>query len=75
MVKEYRRLAERKRKDSKTKKKKQKSENKCNKELQETSRLSNNNETLTSTQNINHDDLHFSSVSPNTPDETQQLQH
>ena len=56
MGNEYTRLAERKRTDTRTKKRRQKSENKCNKELQETSRISSSNGTSTYIQNINDDD-------------------
>lgn len=38
--------------------------------MQETSWISNNNETSTSTQNIKYDDLLLSSTSPNTSHET-----
>ena len=63
MVKEYRRLAERKSKDTKTKKRR-------GRNLKIKVIKNCNNETLTSTQNINHDDLLLTSASPNTSDET-----
>lgn len=56
MGNEYTRLAERKRTYTRTKKRRQKSENKCNKELQETSRISSSNGTSTYIQSINDDD-------------------